>query len=175
MLFRSAEKISTLSDILYYWNTNSDSETYHSAKKYRSDLEERQRRLTSYVSKQLADHGISRDILNEYLYVQQCRNALQQLDNLAALLGQKRMDGSVSFRAAAKNFRNCESVSYIQSVPTTVAPKKGFVRNTVIIWLLRKKHIVAAYFMNQVINIVRYFVGKYSISEKLERWMKKLK
>ncbi len=174
-LFLCAEKISTLSDILYYWNTNSDSETYHSAKKYRSDLEERQRRLTSYVSKQLADHGISRDILNEYLYVQQCRNALQQLDNLAALLGQKRMDGSVSFRAATKNFRNCESVSYIQSAAAIVAPKKGFVRNTVIIWLLRKKHVIAACILNQLINIVRLFVEKHQITEKLERQMKKPK
>lgn len=172
-LFLRAEKISTLSDILYYWNTNSDSETYHSAKKYRSDLEERQRRLTSYVSRQLADHGISRDILNEYLYVQQCRNALQQLDNLAALFGQKQMDGSVSFNAAIKGLRNCESISYIQSSKTTVAPKKGFVRNTVIIWLLGKKHIVTAYFVNQAINIVRLFVEKHQIMEKLERQMKR--
>lgn len=172
-LFLKADRISTLSDILYYWNTNSESETYHSAKRYRSDLGERQRRLTSYVSEQLADHGISRSVLDEYLYVQQCRNALQQLDNLSALLGQRRRGGSVSFNAAMKNLRICESISYIQSAASAVAPKKGFVRNTVIIWLIRKKHVVTAYFVNQAVNIVRYFVGKYSVSEKLERRMKK--
>ncbi len=165
-LFLHAEKISTLSDILYYWNTNSESETYHSAKRYHPDLEERQRRLTSYVIRQLADYGISRSILDEYLYVQQCRNALQQLDNLAASHHRKAMH-------KIKGLRNCESISYIQSAPTVVAAQKGFVRNTVIIWLLRKKHIISAYLLNQAINIARYFVGKYSVSEKLERWMKK--
>lgn len=172
-LFLYADKISTLSDILYYWNTNSESETYHSAKKYRPDLEDRQRRLTSYVSRLLADHGISRHVLDEYLYVQQCRNALQQLDNLAALRGQRPADSSAPFRAAMANLRNCESISYIQSAPITVAPQKGFVRNTVIIRLLRKKHVTAAYFMNQLINAVRLFVGRHRIAETLERRMKK--
>lgn len=168
-----AEKISTLSDILYYWNTNPESETKHSAAAYRSDLEMRQRRLISYVCKLLADHGISHDILNEYLYVQQCRNALQQLDNLAAFPGQKRTDNSVSFRAAMKNLRACESISYIQSAATVIPPQKGFVRNTVIIWLLRRKHVLSAYFFNRLINAVRSLVEKYSISEKLERRMKR--
>lgn len=172
-LFLYADKISTLSDILYYWNTNSESETYHSAKKYRPDLEDRQRHLISYVSRLLADHGISRHVLDEYLYVQQCRNALQQLDNLAALRGQRPADSSAPFRAAMANLRNCESISYIQSAPITVAPQKGFVRNTVIIRLLRKKHVTASYFMNQLINAVRLFVGRHRIAETLERRMKK--
>lgn len=174
-LFLCADKVSTLSDILYYWNTNSESETYHSAKKYLSDLEDRQRRLTSYVSRQLADHRISPAVITEYTYVQQCRNALLQLDNLTALFGQKRTDGAVSFTAAMKNLRNCESISYIQSAQNAVAPKKGFLRNTVIIWMLRKKHMTTAYFLNRIINRIRYLVGKYSMSEKLERQMKKQK
>lgn len=172
-LFLYAEKISTLSDILYYWNTNSESETYHSAKSYRPDLEERQRRLTSYVSRQLTDYGISSHVLSEYFYVQQCRNALQQLDNLAASPASGLTNGFGSFGVAMKNLHNCESISYIQSAPNAVAPQKGFVRNTVIIWLLRKKHVIMAYFLNQFINVVRCFVGKHSISEKLERRMKK--
>lgn len=165
-LFLYAEKISTLSDILYYWNTNSESETYHSAKKYRPDLEERQRRLTSYVSRQLTDYGISRHVLSEYLYVQHCRNALQQLDNLAALQSHKTIE-------KIEVLRSCESISYIQSAPIVVPPQKGFVRNTIIIRLLRKKHIISAYFLNQLINYIRFVVGKYQISEKLERRMKK--
>lgn len=173
-LFLYADKISTLSDILYYWNTNSESETYRSTKKYHPDLEDRQRRLTSYVSRLLADHGISRHVLDEYLYVQQCRNALQQLDNLAALRGQRPADNSAPFRAAMANLRNCESISYIQSAPITVAPQKGFVRNTVIIRLLRKKHVTAAYFTNQLINAVRLFVGRHRIAETLERRMKRV-
>lgn len=165
-LFLYAEKISTLSDILYYWNTNSESETYRSAAKYRPDLESKQRLLLSFVSKQLADNNIPHTVLNEYLYVQQCRNALQQLDNLAALRRRKTV-------REIRELRTCESISHIQSSATVVAPHKGFVRNTVIIWLLRRKHIVSAYFLNQLINVIRFFVEKYQITEKLERRMKR--
>lgn len=172
-LLLHAEKISTLSDILYYWNTNSESETYHSVKKYHPDLEERQRRLTSFVGTLLTKHGISRDVVDEYLYVQQCRNALLQLDNAAAYPRQKQASGSVSFCAKMKHLRACESISYIQSTATVVPPQKGYVRNTVIIWLLRRKHVIAAYSLNRLINAARSFVEKYSLSEKLERRMKR--
>lgn len=178
-LFLHAEKISTLSDILYYWNTNTKSETYRSAERYRPDLEARQRRLMSYVIKQLADNGISQNIIEEYKFVQQCRNALQQLDNEAVSHDQNSRHGisiparrSGSFRAKMAVLRNCDSITYIQSAPTAIPPQKGFVRNTIIIWLLRKKHIIFAYFLNQLINIVRFMVGKYRITEKLERRMK---
>lgn len=177
-LFLYADKISALSDILYYWNTNSESETYHSAKKYRPDLEDRQRRLTSYVSRLLADHGISRHVLDEYLYVQQCRNALQQLDNLAAfsLKGTKQAAHPRSFRllhTKIEHLRHCDCISYLQSAPIGVPPQKGFIRNIIIIWLLRRKHVIAAYFLNQLINAIRVFVEKYQITEKLERRMKR--
>lgn len=164
-LFLCADKISTLSDILYYWNTNPKSETYRSAERYRRNLDEKQHNLMSYVLKQLADHGISQNIIEEYVYVQQCRNALLQLDNLAA------SDSRKSIHEIRK-LRVCESIAYIQSVPTAIAPQKGFVRNTIIIWMLRKNHVVSAYYLNRLINAIRFFVGKYRITEKLERRMK---
>ena len=164
-LFLCAEKISTLSDILYYWNTNPKSETHRSTERHLQNLDERQHNLMTYVLKQLADHGISQHIIEEYTYVQQCRNALLQLDNLAASNNRK------SIREI-RTLYNCESISYIQSVPTTIAPQKGFVRNTIIIRMLRKKHVISAYFLNRLINAIRFFVEKYRITEKLERRMK---
>lgn len=163
-LFLHAEKISTLSDILYFWNTNTRSETHRSVKRYRPDLEARQRCLMSFVVNQLADHGISQNIIEEYKYVQQCRNALQQLDNLTALQNQKGSD--------IKNLSSCDSIAYIQSSSTAIPPQKGFVRNTVIIWLLRKKHVISAYFLNRIINYLRFIAERYRITEKLERRMK---
>ena len=163
-LFLHAEKISTLSDILYFWNTNTKSEMHQSAERYQPDLEKKQRCLMSYVVKQLADRGISQNIIEEYKYVQQCRNALQQLDNLAASQNQK--------GDCMKKLRSCDSITYIQSATTAIPPQKGFVRNTVIIQLLRKKYIILAYFLNQIINFLRFFVEKYRITEKLERQMK---
>lgn len=165
-LFLCANKISTLSDILYYWNTNPNSETYRSTERYRRDLDARQHNLMSYVLKQLADHGISQNIIEEYVYVQQCRNALLQLDNLAA------SDSRKGIREIRK-LRVCESIAYIQTVPTAIAPQKGFVRNTIIIGMLRKNHVISAYFLNRIINVIRFFVGKYRITEKLERRMKR--
>lgn len=179
-LFLCADKISTLSDFLYYWNTNTDSETHHSTEKYLKDLDERQHSLTDYVTKQLADHGFSRQVLDEYLYVQQCRNALQQLDNLAAFSPKnaKQTAHPRSFKllhTKMERLRHCGCISYLQSAPVIVPPKKGFVRNTVIIWLLRRKNIIAAYFLNQLINAIRSFVEKYQITEKLERRLKERK
>lgn len=178
-LLLHAEKISTLSDILYYWNTNTRSETYRSAVRYLPDLEARQRRLMSFVLKQLTDHGISQNIIEEYKYVQQCRNALQQLDNSAASrkrnnIGRISMQAHRfgSFHTKIENLRSCDSITYIQSVKTAIPPQKGFVRNTVIIRLLRKKFLISAYFLNRIINFLRFIVEKYRITEKLERRMK---
>lgn len=176
-LFLCAERISTLSDILYYWNTNSESETYHSAKRYRPDLEARQHHLAAYVLEQLTGHGISQNIIEEYTYVQQCRNALLQLDNLTAF-SKKDMQQNARphfFRllhTKMGNLRNCDSISYIQSAPAVIPPQNGFVRNTIIIGMLRKNHVISAYLLNRLINAVRLFVEKYQITEKLERRMK---
>lgn len=164
-LLSHAGRISTLSDILYYWNTNPNSEIHNSTKRYLSDLEARQHRLTSYEVTLLTDHGLSQDTIEAFTYVQQCRNALLQLDNLAASDNRKNIQ-------EIKNLRNCDSISYIQSAPTAIPPQKGFVRNTIIIWLLRKKHVILAYFLNRCINAIRFFVEKYQITEKLERRMK---
>lgn len=196
-LFLHAEKISALSDILYYWNTNTKSETYRSAERYLPDLEARQRRLMTYVVKQLSDHGISQNIIEEYRYVQQCRNALQQLDNVVAshnhrniqenashndtrglsdMHGNHRVSGLTrpfgSLHEKIESLRTCDSITYIQSAKTVIPPQKGFIRNTVIIRLLRKKRVISAYFLNRIINFVRFFVEKYRITEKLERRMK---
>lgn len=164
-LFSHAARISTLSDIYYYWNTNPNSEIHNSAKRYVKDLEVKQQRLTNYVANLLTDHGISQNIIEEYIYVQQCRNALQQLDNLAA--SQDRL----SLRSI-KKLHSCSSISYIRSALSAVPPQKGFVRNTVIIQLLRKNHIIFAYFLNQLIDFIRFIVEKYHVTEKLERRMK---
>lgn len=171
-LFLYGEKISTLSDILYYWNTNPKSEAHRSTANYRRDLNARQYNLMSYVTRQLSERGISPDIIKEYTYVQQCRNALLQLDNLAALPRQKRTQYPASFCAKMKSLRTSDSIAYIQSVPAVIPPKKGFVRNTIIIYLLRKKHVTAAYVVNRLVNAIRFFVEKYQITEKLERRLK---
>ena len=164
-LFLHADRISTLSDILYYWNTNPDSEIHNSAKRHLKDLDAKQQNLTAYVADQLAYHGISQNTIEEYTYVQQCRNALLQLDNLAA------SSERFSLRSIEK-LRGCSSIAYIQSALSAIAPQKGFVRNTIIVQMLRKNHIVSAYFLNQMIDSVRLFVEKYHITEKLERRMK---
>lgn len=165
-LLLHADRISTLSEILYYWNTNVHSEIHRSVGRYLKDLESRQQKLLDYVTKNLAENGIDPQIVNQYIYVQQCRNALQQLDNLSAFRGHKSV-------RRIKALCNCDSVLYIQSASDTVKSGKGFVRNTVIIPALRKKHIITAYFLNQLIDSVRFFVEKYHVTERLERRIKK--
>lgn len=168
-LFLHADRISTLSDILYDWNTNTESETHRSARKYLKDLDLRQHNLIDYVTRLLSDYGIPRKIILKYIYVQQCRNALLQLDNITAAKGHK------TFRQIEKKLRNCESICYLQLTDRPVAPQKGFVRNTVLIPLLRNDHVLTAYYLNQIINSIRSFVEKYYITERLERGMKESK
>ena len=169
MLFQlllQADKISTLSDILYYWNTNVHSEIHRSAVRHLPDLEARQQNLINYITDNLAKNNIAPKIIEQYTYVQQCRNALLQLDNLAALNDRKTIH-------TLKMLRACSSISYICSAHNTVPSAKGFIRNTIIIALLRRKHIVAAYFMNRLINVIRFAVEKYQITERLERRLKR--
>lgn len=168
-LFLHADSISTLSDILYYWNTNTESETHRSAKRYLKDLEQRQHNLIDYVASQLSAYGIPRKVILQYIYVQQCRNALLQLDNLAA------SHSRITFRRLKEELCHCECIRYLQLAVRPLAPQKGFVRNTVLIPLLRRNHVFTAYFLNQMINSIRSFVEKYYITERLERGMKESK
>lgn len=168
-LLLHADSISTLSDILYYWNTNTESETHRSAKRYLKDLNLRQHNLIDYVARQLYVCGIPCKIISKYIYVQQCRNALLQLDNMTAAKGHK------TFRRMRKELCSCESICYLQSTDRPLAPQKGFVRNTVLIPLLRKNHVFTAYYLNQIINSIRSFVEKHYIAERLERGMKESK
>ncbi len=165
-LLLHADRISTLSDILYFWNTNTCSETHRSARRHLNDLESRQQSFMDYVVNLLSRNGIAPEIIEQYTYVQQCRNALLQLDNLAALNDRKTIH-------TLKMLRDCSSISYICSAHNTVPSAKGFIRNTIIIPLLRRKHIVAAYFMNHLINVIRFAVEKYQITERLERRLKR--
>ena len=165
-LLLHADRISTLPDILYLWNTNIDSETHRSAGRYLNDLESRQQTFMNYVTNLLSENNIAPEIIEQYTYVQQCRNALLQLDNLSALNDRKTIH-------TIKMLLACSSISYICSVRDTVPSAKGFIRNTVIIPLLQRKHIVTAYLMNQLINSIRFFVEKYQITERLERRLKK--
>lgn len=165
-LFLYADRVSTLSDILYYWNTNLYSETHRSAVRYLNNLEARQKSFLDYVTNLLSESGIALEIIKQYTYVQQCRNALLQLDNLSAMNSRKTLQH-------IKGLRTNSSISYICSARDIVPPAKGFIRNTVLIPLLRRKHVITAYFMNQLINSIRFFVEKYRITEQLERWLKR--
>lgn len=164
-LLLKADRISTLSDILYYWNTNIHSESHHSAVRYIPDLESKQQNLIDYIAGSLTDHKVSPEITAQYIYVQHCRNALLQLDNMAAL------DNCKSFRKI-KELRTCSCIRYIQSSPNTVKPAKGFIRNTILIPMLRRNHVAAAYVLNQLLNALRLCVEKYRITEKMERMLK---
>lgn len=165
-LLLQANRISTLSDILYYWSTNTQSELHRSAVSYLDDLEARQKSFLDYVTDLLSESGIALEIIKQYTYVQQCRNALLQLDNLSAMNSRKTLQH-------IKGLRTNSSISYICSARDIVPPAKGFIRNTVLIPLLRRKHVITAYFMNQLINSIRFFVEKYRITEQLERWLKR--
>ena len=164
-LYLRSRKVSTLSDIFYGWNTNASSETYRRRNTYINDLEIRQKSLIDYVERELKNNGVSKDIISKYKYILCCINALQILDNVCLL------NEGFSFRM--KKIRENESISYIQSRKGFVLPQKGFVRNTIVIPLVEKKHLCTAYFFNQLINAVRYFVERHYIMEIIERDLKK--
>ena len=166
-LYLRVQKVSTLSDIFYGWNTNTSSETYRRRNTYINDLEIRQKNLMNYVVKKLEDNGISDDIIQKYKYVLCCANALQLLDNICLLNG--------NFASKMKKIRENESISYIQLKKGVVLPQKGFVRNTIVIPLIKNKHVYMAYFSNKLINVIRYFAERHYIMEIMERRMKKLK
>lgn len=164
-LYLRARKVSALSDIFYYWNTNVNSETYKRRVRYIDNLERKQKNLRDYIKKELENNGIEKDIVKKYKYVLCCINALQLLDN--TYLSEEKLVSGI------KKLQENKSVVYIQSTRHFVLPQKGFVRNTIIISLIRKKQLYAAYFLNQFINAVRYFSERYYVMESVERKMKR--
>lgn len=164
-LYLTAQKVSTLSDIFYYWNTNINSETYQRRGRYIDNLERKQKNLMNYVEKELENNGIGKDIIKKYRYVLCCGNALQILDN--TYLSEE------SLASKMKKLHDNKSIIYLQSTRHFVLPQKGFVRNTIIISLIRKKHLYVAYFFNQFINAVRYFAERHCLTEVMERKMKR--
>lgn len=165
LLLLKADKISTLSHIFYYWNTNVDSETFHFRGRYINDLEHRQMLFTDYMENLLIDHAVPTDIIRKYVYTLHCRNALEVLDN-TALSHEK-------YAAKMRRLHHNQSIVSIRTSKDHVGPHKGFVRNRLIIPLLRKGHIIYAYFLNRVINYIRFFVEKHHVAEVLERRIKK--
>ena len=71
-----------------------------------------------------------------------------------------------------KDLRICSCIRYVQSSSYTVKPAKGFIRNTILIPMLCKNHVAAAYVLNQLLNALRLCVEKYQITEKMERMLK---
>lgn len=163
-LYLRAKKVSTVSGIFYGWNTNINSETYRRRGRYIDNLEEKQKNLMDYAKKELENNGIGKDIIKKYQYVLCCINALRILDN--AYLSKE------SLISKMKKLHENESIVYIQSTRHFVLPQKGFVRNTIIISLIRKKCLYAAYFLNRLINAIRYFAEKHCLVEIMERKMK---
>ncbi|HBV84889.1 MAG TPA: hypothetical protein DEB74_19240 [Lachnospiraceae bacterium] len=164
-IFLKVQKVSTLSDILYYWNTNFQSEMHRCNRSYISDLSERQQRLLNFVTFQLEENNVNKEIIEKYKYVQHCRNVLLVLDNFATLRNRK-------LRYKIGELQNNPSVILLQKEKILVRAEKGFIRNQVIIPLVRKKHIISAYLLNRLIDEIRYFIEKYYIAERLERMIK---
>jgi glycosyltransferase involved in cell wall biosynthesis len=164
-LFLNANRISTVSDVLYYWNTNLKSETYRCRENYVVNLEVRQQMLVDYIKEQLVKANIQKTIIDKYIYVMQCRNALLQLDNINIK--------KATISSKIKEIRQNKSVRYIQTSNNAVKPEKGFVRNKVIISLLKRKHLLTAYILNKLIGHIRFWVEKYKITEKIERGLKR--
>jgi glycosyltransferase involved in cell wall biosynthesis len=164
-LLLNSERISTVSDILYFWNTNLKSETYRCRKKYVENLELRQQKLIGYIKGQLENGKISDEIVNKYIYVAECRNALLLLDNLST--------AGESLKSKLNKIMKSKSVRHIQNAESPVKARKGYIRNMVIIPLIRKRHILTAYSLNSLINVMRFQAEKYKITEKMERGLKR--
>lgn len=155
-----AERVSTVSEILYYWTTNISSETYKS--RYIEDLETKQKKLMGYISSVLKKSNVDDRVLQKYIYVLHSRNVLQLLDNLSALKKQ-------SLKSKIRIIQVNPSINFIQMEKKKILPEKGYVRNRIILTLVIKKLLLSAYAINRVINFVRFFVVKHPHLEMLER------
>ena len=158
-----AERVSTVSEILYFWNTNINSETYKS--RYIDKLEEKQKKLMGYINNILKENDVSNKVLEEYMYVLHSRNVLQLLDNLSVLKAK-------SLKVKINMIKMNESVFFVQTRKKKVNPEKGYVRNTFILALVIKKLLFSAYILNKIVNYIRFFVVKHPQLELLERKMK---
>lgn len=165
-LLLKAKRVSTLSDFLYYWNTNMGSETYKS--RYIVDLALKQKELLKYLDGVLRENGVEDKVLKDYFYVMHSRNVLQLLDNLLV----KKVE---NFFEKITEMRSNKSVRFIQEGKESIKAEKGYIKNSLILWLVKYKFLMIAYVMNMIINKIRYIVAKSPKLEVLERGIKKVK
>lgn len=144
----TAQKVSVISDTLYFWRLNPQSES--NRKKYIIDLEIKQARLLKYLISVLSNNGIPDTIIYEYKKAISCRFYLDILDNISSPLAPltfKEKLNHIRVHIYSSSFKdNSEIIKYVG---------KEYLRAKLMYSVLLLKNPYISYIINLIFNYVK--------------------
>ena len=157
-----ADRVSLLSECLYFWRINLRSETYR--RKYISDMKEKMKEYSCYERKILTRAGMSSEMFQEYLRVERCNNLVQLVDNEYCAAGNKSLREKVLFiRKEVCSWGAKDCGEYRKKLKSKLIKKKC------VLFFLANRCALAAYLFDVFYKKVRRIGLKYDFWTKIEQ------
>lgn len=167
-LLLNAETVSTVSDRLYVWRVNFQSETYNS--KYFEDFISRYNSFLNYVTGLLERDLVSDNFTQAYKKVVMCRMYIDLIDNL---YNGRKKGKHISIKQYLDN--NIYIYGFQDNIKIYPYLKKGHIKPKIVLKLLSFKTYYLVYFVNVILEKVKLFTLRYHWISKIERKMKMVK
>ncbi|PXV91459.1 glycosyltransferase involved in cell wall biosynthesis [Lachnotalea glycerini] len=162
-LLTFSHRVSTLSEKLYFWRINQESES--STGKYIKALEDKIESLDQYIISILYKRGIDNKIIEQYKEIKQLNNYLQIIENennTNKRLVQKKSI-LVKYIDNTNSYNNMKNLEFMS---------KGHVRSWVLLKLIRFQFIRCVFIVDKVLIFINMCVLKAGWLVRLERKMK---
>lgn len=162
-LLLKAKSVSAVSEMLYFWRVNYESES--SKKSYIKDLEARMKKLDAYIETMLLDYGIDKIVLDEYKRINNCNNYVRMILNESNC-------GNKHFDKRNKIKKYLIQTSYRENLKACNKIEKGHIKSKVLLNLLRYNMLSTALYAAGLLEILNRAVLKANILMKIERKIK---
>ena len=159
-----AQRVSLLSECLYFWRINLQSETYR--RKYIYDIVDKMRRYQLYEKEILRRANIPTEICDIYFRCENCQNYVQLVDNER---------GMQNDRHGVEKIKYLKKVIYDDSFKNNISErkrlKKNILKKRVILCLLQYHLVIGAYLFDEIYTTIKKYALQCKIVTMLERKM----
>lgn len=161
----SAERVSTIAQIGYYWRVNLNSETY--AHSYIENIAEKQQKCYADLYQSIADRIGDKKILQMFQDATYCKQYLEAIHNLTS------PDAKKTWRNIHAYYKdNIYNRSFKECILAAQYVKKGKIKPQVILYFLARKQTMLSYYAERVLDLVLLISLRSQTLTKIERKLK---
>lgn len=161
----SAQRVSTIAHIGYYWRVNLSSETY--AHRYIEDIAEKQQKCYEDLYRSISDRIGEDEILGLFKRAVYCKQYLEAIHNITSSSIRKTRKAIYAYYDSAiysRDFDDCiTALKYV---------KKGKIKPQIILRILAKKHTMASYYAELLLDRILLITLHSQTLTKIERMLK---